>query len=543
MSNYAKDFPGIVGIDLGTTYSCIAVFRNQHLEVVPNDQGTRTMPSVICFTPERILVGEEARRELNKRPVETIFDTKRLIGRKYNDPEVVQGCSRWPFEVQCDEATGAAVISVREKKTLYPEEISAILLRRLRKAVEAYLQQNVTRAVVTIPAHFNDSQREKTRIAGQIAGLEVVRILNEPTAAALCYGLNQPTEKARILFVFDLGGGTFDVSIIRQQSGVLEVLATAGNTYLGGQDFNETIVKMWLEDIKSKMGESLKEDETALRTRLQELAEFAKRALSRQLNYETGVSGLSKKGEIYNLTLTRDQFDTLNMKLFARCMEKVEEVLQIAKLTKHEVDKVLLVGGSTRIVKIQTLLRSFFEGISFSQRVNPDEVVACGAAVQGAILSEAQEQQSEQIQDMLLLDVTSLSIGVNVEEGRMDVLIPRSSVLPTRVTKEYHTIDDYQTEVLIEIYEGERPKVEHNHLLGTFRLLGLRKRKRGKTEIAVTFSLNANGVLTVTAQEVGGGLTIRSRAYSRSLGTYGYRTNDTKRSGERGGGSGKFNGS
>ena len=437
---------------------------------------------------------------------------------------------------------------------LFPEELSALVLRYLRTCAERFLHQNVKTAVLTVPAYFTDAQRERTKAAGQIAGLEICRIINEPTAAALAYGLephgkqnkegkpmlkedeknkeseilkedenkkeskilnedenkkeseiskeDEKNKESKTILVFDLGGGTFDVSVIVLEQGVREVKATAGDTHLGGQDFDSAVVHAWVEEIQQTHDVDLSKNVKAM-ARLRNVAESAKRTLSYAQSFETEVPGLVG-GEDKILRLSRAKFDELNEGLFRKCLVEVERVLKSAKVHEKQVDEVLLVGGSTRIVKIQTLLGEYFKGVVLSQSVNPDEAVAAGAAVQGAILSEAPEQQSEATKDMLLLDVASLSIGVNIDEGRMDVLIPRNSSIPTRVTKEYHTIDDYQTEVLVEIYEGERPRVSQNHLLGNFRLTGIRKAKRGKVDIAVTFAVDANGVLTVTAEEVGG---------------------------------------
>eukprot|EP00759_Apiculatamorpha_spiralis_P027066 PhF_6_TR30106/c0_g1_i2/m.43932/K03283/HSPA1s; heat shock 70kDa protein 1/2/6/8 len=495
------EFQGAIGIDLGTTYSCVAVFLNGKAEVIVNDQGNRTTPSIVAVSPEGLLVGDSAKNQAARNPQGTVYDAKRVIGRKFCDKEVQDDMKTWPFNAEEDSKTGGVILRAHDKK-FAPEEVSSIVLRYLKECAERFLGKKVINAVVTVPAYFNDSQRERTKVAGQIAGLNVIRIVNEPTAAALAYGVGEEVTAKKNILVFDLGGGTFDVSIICHEAGIFEVKSTAGNTHLGGQDFDNEIVLSWMQDIMKATKVDVSKNEKVL-GKLKVKAEAAKKALSYQVSYDAEMEGLVN-GDDFLLKLSRAKFEDLNDKHFRKCLEEVTNCLKAAKLNKKDIDDVVMVGGSTRIPKIQQIVSEYFGNKKLSFQVNPDEAIALGAAIQASILSDAPEQKHDTTNNILLIDVASLSIGVNVDRGRFDVLIPRNSPIPCSVTKTYSTIEDNQTEVEIEIYEGERPKVSQNHLLGKFDLQGIRKAKRGKVDIVVTFSLDANGVLTVKAEEKGG---------------------------------------
>mmetsp|Transcript_95335 Transcript_95335/g.221264 ORF Transcript_95335/g.221264 Transcript_95335/m.221264 type:complete len:687 (-) Transcript_95335:113-2173(-) len=505
-----------IGIDLGTTYSCVGLYRDGEVQIIANDQGNRTTPSYVAWTETERLMGDAAKNQVASNPTNTVFDAKRLIGRRFDDPVVQADLKLWPFTVVSDgSADDKPLIEVyfqNVKKQFHPEEISSMVLTKMKQTAEAYLGTRVREAVITVPAYFNDSQRQATKDAGEIAGLNVLRIVNEPTAAAIAYGLDrQDKEKEKDkekdkpdkskeqetnILVFDMGGGTFDVSILCITDTVFEVKATAGDPHLGGEDFDNRLLSHCITEFRRKFQCDPTRNQRAIR-RLRTQCERAKRQLSSQTQVTIEVDSLHE-GNDFSLRMSRAKFEELNMDYFKKAMEPVTQCLEDARMDKSKVKEIVMVGGSTRIPKVQQMIQEFFDGKELCKSINPDEAVAYGAAVQAAIVSG---EGTSEVQNMLLLDVAPLSLGIETAGGMMQKLIERNSTIPTNKSQDFTTAEDYQDYVDIQVYEGERTMVKDNNYLGKFTLGNIPKTLRGVPKIKVTFNIDSNGILEVTAED------------------------------------------
>lgn len=498
MSEKTQTYTGCIGIDLGTTFSCVAVWINDHIEIVPNDLGSRTTPSWVSFVDNDRLIGEVARQQSVSNVGKTFYDIKRIIGKQYNDPVLQEDLRHYSFKIIPDDHDRPIIEIETEngRKTFKPEEISAMILGKMRSIAENYLGKKVVDAVITVPAYFNDAQRTATKNAAQIAGFNCLRIINEPTAACLCYGLHN--KGVSNVLIFDLGGGTLDVSLLELNNGVFEVRATSGNTHLGGEDFDNRLLTYIRNLFETQHKQKIPDNNTKALRKIKDIVEITKNRLSQLQSVRVEIDSLYN-GIDFHCQITRTTFEAICLDLFNSCLEPIKKVLADAEIEKKDVDEVVLVGGATRIPKVQEILSVFFDGKTLNKSVNPDEAVASGAAIQGAILTKS--DRSGTTKDLLLVDVIPLSLGIETTGGLMATIIPRNSTIPCEKSSMFSTVEDNQSVVLVQVYEGERKFTKDNHLLGTFELKGIPKAIRGVPKIEVTFKMDANGILSVTAFE------------------------------------------
>ena len=500
-----EDYDLSLGIDLGTTYSCVAYWWNGKVDVIPNETGARITPSIVSFTKTERIIGDGAKAQAVRNFENTVYDAKRLIGRTFDDPEVQKDIKLWPFKVINDPETKKPKIQVKFKEkieTFFPEEISSFILSKMKQIAKDYIGKEVTDAIVTCPAYFNDLQRKATQMAGKLAGLNVIRIINEPTAAAIAYGLiNEENKTAKNVLIFDLGGGTFDVTILHIDGTIFEVKSTCGDMHLGGEDFDNVLVEHCINEFKEQTGHDISKNQKAIR-RLKSECEKMKKNLSTQDEVTLDLDALAE-GEDFQITIARPEFQDMCKSHFDKTIPIVQTALKDANLKKEQIDEIVLVGGSTRIPKIQQMVKEFFNKEP-CKKVHPDEAVAIGAAIQGAITNNVDEPGLEKL---ILLDVTPLSLGLELSSGKMDILIKKNTTIPCENTQKYKTTKDKQNKISVKVYQGERVLAKENKYLGKCDITNIPPLPKGKVIVEVTFSLDINGSLLVTAKEKSGGKT------------------------------------